>query len=85
MVTERPIHLTNYPAGWTCELVVVRLERYLASTLPHKETLAVAEHIEACVACAGRLAMLHLTVTVVQRPTKRHAPGGKRGSGRSHG
>jgi anti-sigma factor RsiW len=50
--------LTNYPAGWTCELIVVRLERYLVSTLLHRDALAVAEHLEACAWCAERLATL---------------------------
>jgi anti-sigma factor RsiW len=85
MVTERTMNLTDYPAGWTCELVVVRLERYLVSALPHKETLAVAEHIEACVACAGRVAMLHLVVTTARRPAKTRTPVRKRSRGRSHG
>jgi anti-sigma factor RsiW len=48
----------HYPAGWTCELVVVRLERYLVRTLPRGEALAVAEHIEACVICAQRVALI---------------------------
>ena len=45
-----------YPAGWTCELVVLRFERYRSNTLPLAEALALAEHLEACVVCAQRLA-----------------------------
>jgi hypothetical protein len=50
--------MTEYPAGWTCELVVLRLELYLAGTLPWGEALAVAEHLEACLVCAQRLALV---------------------------
>lgn len=46
----------EYPAGWTCELIVLRLERYLDNALPRAESLAVAEHVEACASCAERLA-----------------------------
>ena len=47
--------MTEYPAGWTCEDVVLRFERYLASTLPRGEALALAEHLEACVVCLQHL------------------------------
>lgn len=50
--------MTEYPPGWTCELIVLRLQRYVLTTLPLGEALAVAEHIEACVVCAQRLAVL---------------------------
>ena len=50
--------MTEYPAGWTCEVVVVRFERYLASTLPWGEALALAEHLEACLVCAQRLVLV---------------------------
>jgi hypothetical protein len=50
--------MTEYPAGWTCELVLVRLERYRASTLPRTEALALAEHFEACVTCAQSLVLM---------------------------
>jgi anti-sigma factor RsiW len=56
----------EYPAGWTCELVVLRLEWYLVDTLPRAEALAVAEHLEACLECAQRLMLVP-------------APGGSRG------
>jgi anti-sigma factor RsiW len=55
---------TEYPAGWTCDVVVLCLERYLSSTLPLGEALAVAEHLEACVLCLQRLVL-------VQRPRAR--------------
>jgi Putative zinc-finger len=51
---------TTYPAGWTCESVSIRLERYLLSTLPQGEALAIAEHIEACVWCGQALVLLRI-------------------------
>jgi hypothetical protein len=50
--------MSEYPPGWTCEVTLVRLERYTLMTLPWGEALAVAEHIEACVGCAERLTLL---------------------------
>ncbi len=47
--------MSEYPAGWTCEVVVLRVERYLSSTLPLGEALAMAEHLESCMECAQRL------------------------------
>ena len=47
----------EYPAGWTCEVVVVRLEAYLLGTLLWADALALAEHIEACVSCAQLLVL----------------------------
>jgi hypothetical protein len=49
-----------YPAEWTCERTSVRLERYLLSTLPLGEALAVAEHIEACAWCGQALVLLRI-------------------------
>ena len=48
----------EYPPGWTCELVIVRLELYLLDRLSLSEALTVAEHIEACAGCAHRLVLL---------------------------
>jgi hypothetical protein len=50
--------MTEFPVGWTCQLVLVRLEQYRASTLPRAEALALAEHLEACVGCAQRLVLI---------------------------
>lgn len=50
--------IMEYPRGWTCEVVVVRLERYVVRTLPRAEALSIAEHIEACAACAQLVALL---------------------------
>jgi hypothetical protein len=48
--------VTEYPRHWTCEVTVLRLEAYLRRTLPLAESLAVAEHLEACDSCAHLLA-----------------------------
>jgi hypothetical protein len=53
--------MTEYPFGWTCEITILRFERYLHATLPLDESLALAEHIEACVNCAERLLVVELT------------------------
>jgi hypothetical protein len=50
--------MTNYPQGVTCEVVKIRLERYLDRTLAWSESLEVAEHVEACSPCGERLALL---------------------------
>jgi hypothetical protein len=52
--SEQPMS-TEYPPGWTCEVVLVRLERYRLSTLPWGESLAIAAHLEACVLCYEHL------------------------------
>ena len=33
----------EYPLGWTCEVTVVRLERYVVESLPRREMLAVGD------------------------------------------
>ena len=43
--------MLEYPPGWTCELTALRLESYIISTLPRRDALAVAEHLEACPSC----------------------------------
>lgn len=53
--------MTDYPPGWTCELVTLRIERYILRSLPRVEALAVAEHLEACGWCAQRLMLLGWT------------------------
>ena len=47
----------EYPSGWTCEVTVVKLELYLSYTLSRDESLAIAEHLEACAGCAQRLVL----------------------------
>jgi anti-sigma factor RsiW len=47
----------EYPSGWTCELVTMKIEYYLIGSLPLSEALAVAEHIEACAVCAETLVL----------------------------
>jgi hypothetical protein len=55
--------MVDYPAGWTCERTVLRFQYYMFSTLPLGESLAVAEHLEACDWCAQRLVLYRLTIT----------------------
>jgi hypothetical protein len=50
----------TFPPGWTCEHTSVRFERYLLSTLPLAEALAVAEHVEACAWCGQALVLLRI-------------------------
>jgi hypothetical protein len=59
-MTGALLAMTQYPAGWTCELTVVRLERYIVETLPRREMLMIAEHLEACVECSQALVMLRV-------------------------
>ena len=49
--------MSEYPSGCTCEFTILRFERYLLATLPLGESLAMAEHIEACVTCAQLLVL----------------------------
>jgi anti-sigma factor RsiW len=57
--------MVHYPSGFTCELVVPRLERYVVDALPRAEALAVAEHLEACPSCAERVVWVRLTASHV--------------------
>ena len=50
--------VVEYPPGWTCEVTVIRLEAYVLRTLSRHEALAVAEHLEACPACAQLVVLL---------------------------
>ena len=54
--------MVNYPSGWTCERTVLKYESYLLGTLPRLESLAVAEHLEACDGCSQRLVLYRLTL-----------------------
>lgn len=47
--------MTEYPRYWTCEVTVLRLDAYLRRTLPLADSLAVAEHLEACDSCQDLL------------------------------
>lgn len=42
----------EYPRQWTCEVIELRIEAYLLRTLPRRDALAFAEHLEACPRCA---------------------------------
>jgi anti-sigma factor RsiW len=52
----------DYPAGWTCDRTVREIEYYVLSTLQLGDSLAVAEHLEACDCCAQRLVLYRVTV-----------------------
>jgi anti-sigma factor RsiW len=54
--------VTEYPAGYTCEVVALRLERYVVGALPRADALAVAEHLEACPWCIERLVLVRVGV-----------------------
>ncbi|HEV8453367.1 MAG TPA: zf-HC2 domain-containing protein [Gemmatimonadales bacterium] len=56
--------MIDYPAGWTCERTLMRLEYYLLGTLSLAESLAVAEHLEACDGCSQRLVLYRPTLAV---------------------
>ena len=68
----------EYPTGWTCELVVVKLELYLVGSLSWAESLAVAEHMEACADCGSDLARRG-SPTRATPPRRRPGTGGRRG------
>jgi putative zinc finger protein len=53
--------MTEYPAGYTCEVVALRLERYVVGVLPRADALAVAEHLEACAWCIECLVLLRVS------------------------
>ncbi|MGH7578477.1 MAG: zf-HC2 domain-containing protein [Longimicrobiales bacterium] len=61
MINRDAILMIEYPAGVTCDVVNIRLERYLHRTLEWSFALEVAEHLESCVSCAERLGLLRLT------------------------
>ncbi|HEX6535026.1 MAG TPA: zf-HC2 domain-containing protein [Gemmatimonadaceae bacterium] len=58
------MRMVEHPPGVTCEVVALRLERYVVRTLPWGEALAVAEHVEACVSCAELLVLVRLSAGV---------------------
>jgi hypothetical protein len=62
--------MTEFPSGCTCEFTIIRFERYILRTLPLDESLAIAEHIEACVSCAQLLVLFRV-------PRERSAHGGR--------
>jgi Putative zinc-finger len=49
--------MIEYPRHWTCEVTVLRLEAYIRGALPLLESLAVAEHLEACDSCPQLLTL----------------------------
>lgn len=71
--------MTDYPAGYTCEVVTLRLDRYIADALPRADALAVAEHLEACAWCAERLVLLRVSY---EGATDQHREGKRESRGR---
>jgi anti-sigma factor RsiW len=56
-----------YPSGWSCERILLRLEYYLLGTLSLEESLAVAEHLEACEECPQHLVLYRWTLAIPPR------------------
>jgi hypothetical protein len=54
--------MTIYPPGWTCERTTLHLQAYLLKTLPLRDSLATAEHLEACMPCAQQLELYQVTI-----------------------
>ena len=50
----------EFPAGWTCDRTARQFESYLLSTLALLESLAVAEHLEACESCSQSLVIYRM-------------------------
>jgi hypothetical protein len=50
----------EFPAGWTCERTTGQFESYLLSTLALLESLAVAEHLEACEGCSQSIVIFRM-------------------------
>ncbi|HKT60763.1 MAG TPA: hypothetical protein VJQ46_12000 [Gemmatimonadales bacterium] len=73
--------MVEYPSGWTCELIIVKLELYLIGSLPRGEALAVAEHVEACAGCGQRLVLLQVDIGQAAGAPGPRGPrtGGRRG------
>jgi anti-sigma factor RsiW len=59
--------MMEFPTGWSCERTVQRFEHYLLSTMPPREAVAVAEHLEACDGCAHRLVLFRVTLARTPR------------------
>jgi anti-sigma factor RsiW len=57
----------EYPPGWTCEKTVLQFEYYFVSRLKLADALAVAEHLEACPACAHQLVLFRMTAGRLSR------------------
>ena len=54
--------MTIYPAGWTCERTILHFQAYLLKTLSLRDSLATAEHLEACMMCAQQLGFYQVTI-----------------------
>jgi hypothetical protein len=54
--------MTTHPPGCTCERTILQFQAYLLKTLPPRESLATAEHLEACLTCAQQLGLYQITI-----------------------
>ena len=52
----------DYPAGWTCERTTLQFRQYLLSMLVLEQSLAFAEHLEACDGCAQKLVLYRVSM-----------------------
>jgi len=59
--------MVDFPTGWTCERTTRCFESYLLSTLTLVESLAVAEHLEACEGCAQCIVIYRATLAERRR------------------
>ena len=57
----------EYPAGWTCERTIREFESYLLSALELLDSLAMAEHIEACEGCSQTLVIYRVRLVEGRR------------------
>jgi hypothetical protein len=57
----------EFPAGWTCDRTARQFESYLLSTLALLESLAVAEHLEACERCSQSLVIYRMMLVERRR------------------
>jgi hypothetical protein len=57
----------DYPSGWTCERTTRQFEPYLLSTLALLDSIAVAEHLEACDECAQTILIYRYSLTPPRR------------------
>jgi hypothetical protein len=57
----------DFPAGWTCERTTRQFESYLLSRLALLESLAVAEHLEACEECSHSIVIYRMMLIESRR------------------
>jgi hypothetical protein len=52
--------MMEYPPGWTCERTVLQFELYWVRQLRLEDSLALAEHLEACPECYQQLVLYRM-------------------------